>query len=610
MSTFAPLNSNPSAGKRAACDRCRGQKLRCTRQDQESNSSQATCIRCFKAGAPCTYDTGKRLGRSAAGRNSAPQERRGNGRRISKVSGIASRSNATSSGQSGYLDSKTGTWQDQHGRGNLSSRPEEYTADQQSEREIEDTNPTYAQSPSSLHDNSNVLGEVDLDYSASSTSSTATLPWPDEILTPFSYQDAEEASAFEPFGSIDGCAFHNNQAQPMNIQVPNSNGEQHMDVGVNSYGIPAHYCPKDTLVAGLPEEAMDIELLTTSAHATSFDPTNAVDAPPCGDQDEHTEAAHFFQSSRVNIPASSLLLNDFTKTQAKIKLDEDPLSMDEIQHQLMQELSRLEMDLYAQLATSDLDNRQATSDDTVTAFQDQFIGSVFRSSDTFLTLLSSFSDPVARSSSSSSLHSASSTRYRTTIYDASDSDSATSTSSLASEINDHDMNEMVQPSYGKRPAGTSDELEPPTPIDMATVLQLLTCYIRVVHLHSIMHARMLDYMSAFLQHNTQHLDFVPPVFPNMQVGGVSLNRFGIFQTKLLMQISVHVLGEIESALGLPTEFRVGKSKGEKMGVLGGSVSGEFVRCLMNERSLRGKKLESVKEQLRSLRRVLKRAVAF
>ena len=608
MSTSAPLNLNPSAGKRAACDRCRGQKLRCIREDQNSNSPQATCIRCFKAGATCSYDTGKRVGRSTACKSSAPQERRGNGHRITKVSGIASRSNANPSGQSGYLDSKAGTWQDQHRSGNPSKGPEEYTADQESERETEDTTPTYAQSPSSLHDSSNVLGEIDLEYSACSTSSTATLPWPDEIMTPFSYQDAEEASGFEPFGSKYGWALHNNRAPPpMDIQVPNSNGEQHIDVGVSSYEIPAQYCPKDTLIAGLPDEAMDIELLTTSAHATSFDPTKSVDARPCRDRDDHRGSAQFSQSSRVNVPANPSLLNDFAKPEAEIKLDKESLSMDEIQHQLMQELSKLAMDLYAQLATSDPENHQLTSGGTVTAFQDHFIGSVLRSSDTFLTLLSSFSTPVSLSSSSS-LHSASSTSYRTTMYDS--SDSGTSTPSLASESNDHGMNEMVQASYGKRPAGNSDELEPPTPIDMATVLQLLTCYIRVVHLHSIMHARMLDYMSAFLQHNTQHVELIPPVFPNMQVGGVSLNRFGTFQIKLLMQISVHVLGEIESALGLPTEFRVGKSKGGKMGVLGESVSGEFVKCLMNERSWRGKKLESVKEQLRSLRSVLKRAIAF
>ena len=608
MSTSTPLNLNSSAGKRAACDRCRGQKLRCTREDQSSNSPQAACIRCFKAGATCSYETGKRVGRSNACKTSAPQERRGNGHRISKVSGIASRSNANPSGQSGYSDSQAGTWQDQHGSGNPGSGPEEYTADQESEREIENTTPTYAQSPSSLHDSSNVLGDMDLNYSASSTSSTATLPWADEIMTPFSYQDAEEASGFEHFGSKYGWAFHNNRAQPMDIQLPNSNGEQHIDVGVNPCGISAQYCPKDTLIAGLPDEAMDVELLTTSAHATSFDPTNAVDMRPCRDRDEHTESAQFSQRSHVNVPASSSLPNDFVETEAEIKLDKESLSMDEIRHQLMQELSKLAMDLYAQLATGDPENHQPTSGGTLTACQDHFIGSVLRSSETFLTLLSSFSTPVTRSSSSSSLHSASSTSYRNTTYDS--SDSATSTSSLASESNDHGMIEMMQPSYGKRPAGNSEELEPPTPLDMATVLQLLTCYIRVVHLHSIMHGRMLDYTSAFLQHNTQHVELIPPVFPNMQVGGVSLNRFGTFQIKLLMQISVHVLGEIESALGLPMEFRVGKSKGGKMGVLGESVSVEFVKCLMNERSWRGKKLESVKEQLRSLRNVLKRVISF
>ena len=522
---------------------------------------------------------------------------------------MTSRPTTNPSGQSAYLDGKAGTWQDQRGAGNPNTCrvSEKYIVNQESERETEDTLPIYAQSPLSLNDSSNVLGEIDLDFSACSTSSTATLPWPDEIVTPFSYQDADEVSGFEPLGSKYGWTLPHNRAHPMDIQVlntsPDSIGEHHKDLSIDTYGIHAQFCSKDAQMVGLSDETMNIELLNTSAHTASLSPTDAVNARPCPGRDEHREWAQLFDSSGMIAPLNPPPFNDATKTETGIKPSKESLSVDEIQHRLMQELSELAMDLYAQLATNDPEYHQPTSGGTATALQDHLIGSVLKSSDTFLTLLSSFSTPATHSSSFTTA-----TSYKNPIYDSSDSD--TSTLSLASDIDDRGIDELVQHSYSKRPAGNSDDLESPPPIDMATVLQLLTCYIRIVHLHSIMHARMLENISAFLQHTAQQVDFVPPVFPNMQVGGVSLNRFGTFQIKLLLQISVHVLGEIESALGLPKEFRVGKSKGGRTGVLGESVSGEFVKCLMNERSWRGKKVESVKEQLRNLRRVVKRAIGF
>ena len=87
-----------------------------------------------------------------------------------------------------------------------------------------------------------------------------------------------------------------------------------------------------------------------------------------------------------------------------------------------------------------------------------------------------------------------------------------------------------------------------------------------------MHTHILNYFFAFLQHDPEHVDSVPPIFPDMQVGGASLNRFGTFQVELPLRTSVHVLGEIESAMGAPKEFRVGKSKEERTGVLGIVVS--------------------------------------
>lgn len=613
MPTSAPSNSNNSVAKRGACDRCRGQKLGCLHQQQNSDSPQSTCFRCFKAGATCSYDTTKRARKSSASKATSPRERRGNGYGITKIAGAVSRATANPSDQSGYLDSNAGTWQNQRGSGNPSSDrlSEEYTADQESKRQSENTTQTHPQTPLSLQDSSNLSSEVDRDFSACSTSSTALLPWSEEMMTPFSYQKAENTSDLELFGSKYSWVFNNNRAQPMDIQLPDTSPthdhDQCRDEGLNTYGKHAQLCSGDAQMPGASDEAMDIDLLNTSAHTGSFNPTDAVDVRQYRDRDEHREWARLSRGSGMNAPANSPPFGHLAKTGAGLKLGKESLLVDETQHRHMKELSRLEMDLYVQLANIDPESHQPTSGGMATAFQDQLISNVLKSSDTFLTILGSFSTPVAPSSPISPFTATCSTSYKNHSRDF--SDSGISTLTPTSSTNDHGIDELVQYPHGKRAAGSYDDLEPAPPVDMATVLQLLTCYIRIVHFHSIMHTRMLDYMTPFLQHSTEHVDFGPPVFLDMQVGGVSLDRFGTFQIKLLLQISLQVLGGIESALGLPEEFRVGKNKGGSTGVLVENVSGEFVKCLMNQRVWREKKVDGVKEQLSKLKRVLKRAMA-
>ena len=511
-----------------------------------------------------------------------------------KMPGSASRHTTNPSGPSGFLDSEAGTWQDRQHRSNGRVLTE-YTADQESEREPEDAVSIHAQSPSS-------------DFPACSAAATANLPWPDDIMTSFSYQDTGEASGLESFDSKHGWALQNYGAQSMDVQIsnngPNSNGEQQRHAGVDAYGVYAQSRSRDTQIPGMSDEAMDIDLLTTGAHTASFSPTDAVGTRPRRDRDRDGEWTPF-PGNRA--PANPTSFKDLAKIEGKIKLSKNSFSVEEIQHRRMQELSKLAMDLYSQLANNDSEDHQPTSGNTTTAFQDQLIGSVLKCSNTFLTLLNSFSTSTSRSPHFPPSTPTSLISYDKPIYDSSSSD--TSPSSSTRDTEDHVMDESMQHAHGKRPVDSLD-VEPPPPIDTATVLQLLTCYIRIVHLHNIMHAHILDYMFAFLRPHTQHVDSIPPIFPNMQVGGVSLNRFGTFQIRLLLQISVHVLGEIESALGLPKEHRVGKSKGGRTGVLGASVSGEFLKCLMSEGAWRGKKVESVREQLRNLRRVLKRALDF
>lgn len=215
MSTPAPSIVNPLAGKRGACDRCHGQKLRCTRPNQNSDSLQVTCVRCFKAGASCSYGIAKRAGRSPASKSSSSQEQRGMSHEKPKMPSSASRPTTNPSGPSSFLDSETGM--------------------------PEDTVLIHAESPSSLQDSSKVLSEVHLDFPASSAAATADLPWPDDIMTFFTYRDTEEASGLESFDSKHDWALQNYGTQSMNAQIsnigPNSNGEQHRHAGFNSYGV-------------------------------------------------------------------------------------------------------------------------------------------------------------------------------------------------------------------------------------------------------------------------------------------------------------------------------------------------------------------------------------
>ena len=511
-------------------------------------------------------------------------------------------------GQSDFLDSEAGTWQDRRRNRNQSSSRllEEYIVDQESEENREDTALVHGLSPSSLHGSSNVWGGAHIEFP--SASSTATFPWPDETVPPFFDHDAEEASGLEPFASKYNWTLPTYRAQPMDVRGPmssiNSNGEQLRDADANTYSIYAQPCSTDTHMSGASNEAMNLDLLTTSVHEASCNPTNALDARLRPIRDRDREWARLSENADASSTGNPTRCNHSAETESGIKMDTKFLSVSEIQHRRIQELSKLAMGLYAQLAANDPENHQPKSSAAATTFQDQLVGSVLESSNTFLTLLGSFSTPAQPSSPSPPSPPASTMKDKNTTYDS--SDSGTSPSASAPKSDDHAVDESVQHSYGKLPADSSADSKPPPPIDMATVLQLLTCYIRIIHLHSIMHARILDYLSAFLQHNRQDADTVPPVFPDMQVGGVSLNGFGTFQINLLLQISVHVLGEIESALGLPKAFRIGRSNGERTGVLGASVSGEFVKCLMSEEAWSGR-VERVREQLGHLRRALKRA---
>jgi len=134
-------------------------------------------------------------------------------------------------------------------------------------------------------------------------------------------------------------------------------------------------------------------------------------------------------------------------------------------------------------------------------------------------------------------------------------------------------------------------------LETATILQILTVYIRLTQFHQSLYA----YILLMLRPLDQHQDFpeapaatqthsVPVLFPNLSFGGVPLSRYPHFQIKFVLQICVDHLGMMEAAIGLPDDFRVGMSErntrftDSTMGILG-QCSGRvalLVRTVMME----------------------------
>ena len=294
-------------------------------------------------------------------------------------------------------------------------------------------------------------------------------------------------------------------------------------------------------------------------------------------------------------------------------------SGNEVQHRRMQEISELTMSLYSLIMT--VDQRQHSHSATKSTpsflannFQDPFVGSVLKHSKAFLKILRSF-----HPSTSPSLLTRPLTQYSalgSSDSDGSASDSASVFSDVTRTCSAHikrsreDSSLRGHHSVVSRSAFSNsngnDPHSRPSSADMTTVFQLLTCYIRIIHLHSILYARILDHLLTSLpsrRHNNRNKSATPqqqpqqqqqqqqqkpqghqppPIFPGMQVDGVSLDEFSVFQIKMILQINTHVLGEIEMALGLPDEFRISGRPPGTTGVLETSVSVQFIEATMRE----------------------------
>ena len=286
-------------------------------------------------------------------------------------------------------------------------------------------------------------------------------------------------------------------------------------------------------------------------------------------------------------------------------------------YQRMQELYELGMKLNTQVfGNEDYLQTQLSTNSAIPC--EQFVGDILKSSVTFLKILRSFYSPATVShsipitSGFDSCDGEISPSEASTFSDFSDIATTTTTTTATSVGNcsQNHQGKQVGPSTSHPQCKNNVENFKPVTADMTTILQLLTCYIRIIHLHSIFYTQVHDCLTAPLTHKQQNP--LPPIIPGMQVGGLLLDDFPNFQIKLLLQISTHVLGEIEKALGLPDGYRISKKKSvQSKGILETSVSVQFVEMTMRENVGTGSmgiekdQIKSIRDKLGSLRVLLK-----
>ena len=419
------------------------------------------------------------------------------------------------------------------------------------------------------------------------TSDDISLKFPSlfhENLSPLRRSDADANAALDPFGPGYGWPLEDDSG--IQIPKPASGGGSQQFLDGSEEAFEAQTASALSFTFDSLNEAMDFDYINSTSHLTRSQPMEASNArhPEVGDS-ETVKRQVYREASSIHIPASPQGLpdrhagNDNEKSERK--------------HRRIQELSELAMDLYRQLPVRDAEKQTSNPGATATTFQHQLVGSVLKSSNNFLTLLSYF--PESNAPSSPAL---SPSVNRENLASSPSELEGSSYLALSSDEQDPFMfkDELL-------PGGSSDS----RPADLTTVLQLLACYMRLIHLHSVMHSHFLEYLLNFLPPRIDKSnDPIPPVFPGMQVDGVSLDSFGTFQVMFVLQASLRVLGDVEMMLGLPEECRIGKRKSGVKGVLGASVSARFVKAVMREEAWREKKLLSVRKRLETLWRVLER----
>ncbi|KAF9636579.1 hypothetical protein BFW01_g7475 [Lasiodiplodia theobromae] len=152
-------------------------------------------------------------------------------------------------------------------------------------------------------------------------------------------------------------------------------------------------------------------------------------------------------------------------------------------------------------------------------------------------------------------------------------------------------------------------------LDMPVAFQVLIPYVRLVQLHSILFEAILRRLTGAAFGGAPR-----SVFPDIWVGGVCVNAGGLFRERLMLQISTHLLAEIETVLELPDEARIccpepgGSGGGPKgtaaneagaPGILRKAVSPRLLKMILDECDMGSTDVQSARERIACIKRLLR-----
>ena len=575
--------ANARGSKRVACDRCREQKLKCPpRQFRDDTLESTKCARCAKAGAPCKFSTSMRAGRPNVSINDSLSKRR------------ESKSSNHATPWEVIAEKPKDDTLELHSQGDFSKQS--FVDDafgmqmgKSSEAEVIGVGNGHMR-PADGVSHVTAMGVPNgarSDYLNHS-----------EFLHPVTLPGTEEGlvSAANAGFSLDLEEFVHDYN--WSLQQTKFLSNQHSSCSSMSEA------NQSQRTGGLGDDE-PLTLVT---------PGNRPMGEACHMPNGHTSAANVVKDTSTRILSPSQMdIGETMGWESGVNgLNRDPVSFNNqdeninfsaissasrqhnIQHRRMQELSELAMTLYSQVMETGSRDGAATTAHTLLH---DLTGRVLKSSVKFLHLLTSSYLTKGAQSSNPPPHVSSSDDDLSPIETSELQPSPSCEPSLRSPLWENSSSSTV--------CNSVDEVKAQQ-VDMTEVFALLTCYIRILHLHSLLYSQFSDFLVSLSERGVH----MPPLIPGMQIGGVSLDDFGKFQIKFLLQVSTHVLGEIEIALGLPDGHRISKKDRHSQGILEESVSTEFIEMTMGEKGRTGVGMEkdriaSIRNHISTLRQFLK-----
>lgn len=559
------LSSPGSSSKRFACDRCRGQKLRCVREC----ASHETCKRCFRVGAVCVTSPPLRMGR--------PSRAGSGGRRRSTnlVEGRAPTATVASTGDNHISAVETGT----RARNELSWLP--------------DLSQRRAPRPfCTTHDRSN-------------SNSNNSLPSP-----AFSQFHDWHAPASESMASI---------PDPLEMAAPADSTESGSSC-LCDHSMPSLNWPWESPDA--PDEYVDPTNERSSREdvfsATSSSEAPAVSHPPNPSMNAPSVAVphHIGDRDGDHLPDGGEVTDDFAMSDAE--QDRNVAEGEKTYGKsCTQQLSELNLNLHQQslhlnsspgplplsaLTCTDISGR---SGDT------NYLGNILHSSQEFLKFLISFFPSSPSDSLPASALSITDylehrpgdwqRQHRTLHHQGSRKTPSSDSESSFAGSSGFDISGTV--------SSVSLQSRPPTEntlacasslvrLDTPVILLVLSCYVHIIRIYSMIFSHIHSALLATRSGLAPSL----PTLPGLQLSGFPLQS-GNLQVKILMEVVVHSLDRIEQTLGLPLEYRVSRGDGRSKDMLGDPQVMELFKIVIRQEERAG--VKSIREYIRSIKHLLK-----